>query len=96
MHDYNKLALKAVSLQKQNKSHEAKKIYIDLLKIDRNPQILRLLGLIEFDEKNYEQSLKQYKILENEGKIYKNSIVDLRLPKKIIISYKSSEHEYSN
>ncbi len=36
---------------------------------------------------NYEQSLKQYKILENEGKIYKNSIVDLRLPKKIIISY---------
>ena len=37
---------------------------------------------------NYEQSLKQYKILENEGKIYKNSIVDLRVPKKIIISYK--------
>ncbi len=37
---------------------------------------------------NYEQSLKQYKILEDEGKIYKNSIVDLRVPKKIIISYK--------
>jgi len=36
---------------------------------------------------NYDQSLKQYKILENEGKIYKNSIVDLRVPKKIIISY---------
>jgi len=36
---------------------------------------------------NDEQSLKQYKILENEGKIYKNSIVDLRVPKKIIISY---------
>ena len=36
---------------------------------------------------NYEQSLKQYKILEDEGKIYKNSIVDLRVPKKIIISY---------
>ena len=33
------------------------------------------------------QSLKQYKILEDEGKIYKNSIVDLRIPKKIIISY---------
>ena len=33
------------------------------------------------------QSLKQYKILEDEGKIYKNSIVDLRVPKKIIISY---------
>ena len=58
MDDYNKLALKAVNLQKQNKSHEAKKIYIDLLKIDRNPQILRLLGLIELDEKNYEESLK--------------------------------------
>ena len=28
MDDYNKLALKAVDLQKQNKSHEAKKIYI--------------------------------------------------------------------
>ena len=37
---------------------------------------------------NDEQSLKQYKILEDEGKIYKNSIVDLRVPKKIIISYK--------
>ena len=36
---------------------------------------------------NYEQSLKQYKILEDEGKIYKNSIIDLRVPKKIIISY---------
>ena len=36
---------------------------------------------------NDEQSLKQYKILEDEGKIYKNSIVDLRVPKKIIISY---------
>ena len=33
------------------------------------------------------QSLKQYKILEDEGKIYKNSIIDLRVPKKIIISY---------
>ena len=51
MDDYNKLALKAVDLQKKNKSLEAKEIYIDLLKIDRNPQILRLLGLIEFDEK---------------------------------------------
>jgi len=36
---------------------------------------------------NDEQSLKQYKILEDEGKIFKNSIVDLRVPKKIIISY---------
>ena len=36
---------------------------------------------------NDERSLKQYKILEDEGKIYKNSIVDLRVPKKIIISY---------
>ena len=36
---------------------------------------------------NDTQSLKQYKILEDEGKIYKNSIVDLRVPKKIIISY---------
>ena len=58
MDDFNKQALKAVDLQKKNKSHEAKKIYNDLLKIDRNPQILRLLGLIEFDEKNYEKSLK--------------------------------------
>ena len=39
MDDYNKLALKAVDLQKKNKSEEAKQIYIDLLKIDRNPQI---------------------------------------------------------
>ncbi len=58
MNDYNKLALKAVDLQKKNKFQEAKKIYIDLLKIDRNPQILRLLGLIEFDEKKYDDSLK--------------------------------------
>ena len=36
---------------------------------------------------NDARSLKQYKILEDEGKIYKNSIVDLRVPKKIIISY---------
>ena len=55
---YDKLAFKALDFQKKNKSHEAKKIYIDLLKIKRNPQILRLLGLIEFDEKNYDESLK--------------------------------------
>ena len=60
MDDYNKLALKAVDLQKKNKSEEAKQIYIDLLKIDRNPQILRLLGLIELDEKNYDGSLKLF------------------------------------
>ena len=36
---------------------------------------------------DYKQSLNQYKILEDEGKIYKNSIIDLRVPKKIIISY---------
>ena len=67
MDDYNKQALKAVEFQKENKFHEAKKIYIDLLKIDRNPQILRLLGLIEFDEKNYEESLKLliiYKLIQ--------------------------------
>ena len=45
---------------------------------------------------NYEQSLKQYKILEDEGKIYKNSIVDLRVPKKIIISYKWNKNGYNN
>ena len=34
MDDFNKQALKAVDLQK-NKSHEAKKIYNDLLKINK-------------------------------------------------------------
>ena len=57
MDDYNKLALKAVELQKKNKTQAAKKIYTDLIKIERNPQILRLLGIIEFDEKNYHESL---------------------------------------
>ena len=60
MKDYNKLALEAVDLQKKNKPNEAKKIYINLLKIDRNPQILRLLGIIEFDDKNYDESLKLF------------------------------------
>ena len=58
MDDYDKLASEAVDLHKKNKSQEAKKIYIDLLRIERNPQILRLLGLIEFDLKNYDESLK--------------------------------------
>ena len=58
MLDYNKLALKAVELQKINKIKEAKKIYKDLLKIKKNPQILRLLGIIEYEEKNYVESLK--------------------------------------
>ena len=60
MKDYKKLALEAVDLQKKNKPNEAKKIYINLLKIDRNPQILRLLGIIEFDDKNYDESLKLF------------------------------------
>ena len=76
MDDYNKLALKAVELQKKNKPHEAKKIYTDLLKIDRNPQILRLLGLIEFNEKNYEKSLKflneSLQINPNDSECYSN------------------------
>ena len=84
MNDYNKLALKAVDLQKQNKSHEAKKIYIDLLKIDRNPQILRLLGSIELEEKNYEESLKllneSLQINPNDSECYSNKgIVNFKL-----------------
>ena len=84
MDDYNKLALKAVDLQKKNKSHEAKKIYIDLLKIYRNPQILRLLGLIEFDEKKYEKSLKllneSLQINPNDSECYSNrGVVNFKL-----------------
>ena len=49
MDDYNKLALKAVDLQKKNKSQEAKQIYIDLLKIDTEGYELEVLkGLEEF------------------------------------------------
>jgi len=97
MDDYNKLALKAVDLQKQNKSHEAKKIYIDLLKIDRNPQILRLLSLIEFDEKNYEESLKllneSLQINPNDSECYSNKgIVNFKLKKieEAISDYKKA------
>ena len=84
MNDYNKLALKAVDLQKENKSQEAKKIYIDLLKIKRNPQILRLLGLIEFDEKKYEKSLKllneSIQINPNDSECYSNrGVVNFKL-----------------
>ena len=84
MDDYNRLALKAVNLQKQNKFHEARKIYIDLLKIDRNPQILRLLGSIELEEKNYEESLKllneSLKINPNDSECYSNKgIVNFKL-----------------
>ena len=84
MDEYNKLALKAVDLQKNNKPHEAKKIYIDLLKIDRNPQILRLLGVIELDDKNYEESLKllneSLQINPNDSECYSNKgIVNFKL-----------------
>ena len=97
MNDYNKLALKAVDLQKQNKSHEAKKIYIDLLKIDRNPQILRLLGLIELDEKNYKESLKllneSLQINPNDSECYSNKgIVNFKLKniEEAISNYKKA------
>ena len=97
MDDYNKQALKAVEFQKENKFHEAKKIYIDLLKIDRNPQILRLLGLIEFDEKNYEESLKllneSLQINPNNSECYSNrGIVNFKLKKieEAISDYKKS------
>ncbi len=97
MNDYNKLAFKAVDLQKQNKSHEAKKIYIDLLKIDRNPQILRLLGLIELDEKNYEESLKllneSLQINPNDSECYSNKgVVNFKLKniEEAISNYKKA------
>ena len=97
MDDYNKLALKAVNLQKQNKSHEAKKIYIDLLKIDRNAQILRLLGSIELDEKNYEEALKllneSLKINPNDSECYSNKgIVNFKLKniEEAISNYKKA------
>ena len=97
MDDYNKLALKAVNLQKKNKSHEAKKIYNDLLKIDRNPQILRLLGLIEFDEKKYENSLKlldeSLQINPNDSECYSNRGVvnfELKNIEEAISDYKKA------
>ena len=84
MDDYNKLALKAVDLHKKNKSNEAKKIYNDLLKIDRNPQILRLISLIELDEKNYDESLKllneSLQINPNNSECYSNrGVVNFKL-----------------
>jgi len=110
MEDYNKLALKAVDLQKKNKPQEAKKIYIDLLKIDKNSQILRLIGLIEFDEKNYEKSLKFFneslQINPNNSECYSNrGIVNFRLKnidaaisdyKKAILIDKNNYNAYFN
>ena len=97
MDDYNKLALKAVDLHKKNKSNEAKKIYNDLLKIDRNPQILRLIGLIEFDEKNYDESLillnESLKINPNNSECYSNrGVVNFKLKKikEAISDYKKA------
>ncbi len=97
MDGYNKLALKAVNLQKKNKPKEAKKIYVDLLKIDRNPQILRLLGVIEFDEKNYEKSLKflneSLKINPNNSECYSNRGVTnfaLKNTEDAILDYKKA------
>ena len=86
MNGYDKLAFKALDLQKKNKSHEAKKIYLDLLKIERNPQILRLLGLIEYDEKNYDESLKFFseslKINPNNSECFSNrGLVNFKLKK---------------
>ena len=110
MEDYNKLALKAVDFQKKNKPQEAKKIYIDLLKIDRNPQILRLIGLIEFDEKNYNESLKFFneslKINPNNSECYSNrGVVNFKLKnideaisdyKKAILIDKNNYNAYFN
>ena len=110
MKDYNKLALKAVDLQKKNKPQEAKKIYINLLKIDRNPQVLRLIGLIEFDEKNYDESLKFFneslQINPNNSECYSNrGIVNFKLKnideaisdyKKAILIDKNNYNAYFN
>ena len=97
MDDYNEQALKAVNFQKQNKPDKAKKIYIDLLKIDRNPQILRLLGLIEFDEKNYKESLnllnESLQLNPNNSECYSNrGIVNFKLKKidEAISDYKKA------
>ena len=84
MDNYDKLASKAVDLHKKNKSQEAKKIYIDLLRIERNPQILRLLGLIEFDLKNFDGSLKflneSLQINPNNSECYSNrGLVNFKL-----------------
>ena len=76
MDDYNKLALKAVELQKKNNTQAAKKIYTDLIKVKRDPQILRLLGIIEFNEKNHNESLnflnESLKIDPNNSECYSN------------------------
>tara|TARA_B100001057_G_scaffold354569_1_gene356532 strand:- start:98 stop:1552 length:1455 start_codon:yes stop_codon:yes gene_type:complete len=97
MYDYDKLASEAVDLHKKNKFHEAKKIYIDLLKVERNPQILRLLGLIEFDEKNYDESLKllneSLQINPNNSECYSNrGLVNYKLKniEKAIFDFKKA------
>ena len=57
MDKFNKLALVAVEYQSKGKLSEAKKIYKELLNIQqKNPQILRLMGTIEYELKNYLKS----------------------------------------
>ena len=77
MDKFNKLALAAVDLQRNGKFKEAKKIYIELLTIQgKNPQILRLLGAVEYELKNYLKSFeylnKSIEINPNESETYSN------------------------
>ena len=59
MDKFNKLALAAVEYQRKGKLGEAKKIYKELLNIQKkNPQILRLMGTIEYELKNYLKSFE--------------------------------------
>lgn len=86
MNDFKELALKAVNLQKENKLQEAKKIYKHLLKTKRNPQILRLLGLIELEEKNYNIALdllnESLQINPNNSECFSNrGVVNFKLNK---------------
>ena len=85
MDKFNKLALVAVEYQRKGKLGEAKKIYKELLNIQqKNPQILRLMGTIEYELKNYLKSFeylsKSIEINPNESETYSNrGMVNVKL-----------------
>ena len=85
MDKFSKLALEAVEYQRKGKLVEAKKIYKQLLNTqEKNPQILRLLGTIEYQLKNYLKSIeylnKSIEINPNESETYSNrGMVNVKL-----------------
>tara|TARA_A100000164_G_scaffold316376_1_gene296422 strand:- start:24 stop:1484 length:1461 start_codon:yes stop_codon:yes gene_type:complete len=85
MDKFNKLALLAVDHQQKGRFGEAKIIYNELLNIqEKNPQILRLLGMVEYELKNYLVSLehlsKSIEINPNDSETYTNrGMVNVKL-----------------